>query len=343
MKILLFGLIALFLTSCNENSEKKFTLSGETVSVNEGTVLYLMNRMNGDIIDSTKIENNHFYFQTKLPKAPLHALLRTSYQSNSTVKQLWLENNAMTFDATKTDFRNALVTGSESENLSQELSKRMDTLFTFEEMENAQTEFVNNYPSSPVSSYILSMYSKDWGKEKTQKLFNKLSPENKTSEYGRRIGRYIKINMDLKIGEQFEDFEMTDTNGNIKKLSDLKGKIIILEFWASWCKPCRQENPNLIKVYEKYKSKGLEIFAVSLDTNKDNWLNAIKKDSINWIHVSDLKETENKAAVIYGVNSIPDNFLIDENGVLIGRRLQGDKLNEMLVKVMPVANNAYNK
>lgn len=343
MKALLFGLMTLFLISCNENLEKEFTLSGETVVVDEGTVIYLENPLTRNIIDSTKVENNHFYFKTKLPETPLKVVLRTSYLSNSTGRHLWLENKPMTFDATKTDFRNALVTGSVSENLSQGLYKEIDTLYTFEEMENARTEFIKNYPNSPVSSDILSIFSRHWGKEKTKLLFNLLSEENRASEYGKKIRKYIDLNKDTKIGEQFADFEMTDTKGKTKKLSDLKGKTILLEFWASWCRPCRQENPNLTKAYRKYKNDGLEIFAVSLDSNKDSWLNAIKKDSLDWIHVSDLKELENEATLIYGVYSIPDNFLIDQNGVIIDRKLRGKKLNEKLMEIMPIANNTYSK
>jgi len=335
--------MTLFLISCNKNLEKKFTLSGETVVVDDGTVIYLENPITRNLIDSAIVENNHFYFEKKLLHTPLQVVLRTSYRSNSTVRRLWLENNPMTFDATKTDFRNALVTGSESENLSQGLYNQIDTLFTFEEMENARTEFIKNYPNSPVSSDILSIFSRHWGKEKTKRLFNLLSKENRTSEYGKKIRKYIDLNKDTKIGEQFADFEMTDTKGKTKKLSDLKGKTILLEFWASWCGPCRQENPNLTKAYRKYKNDGLEIFAVSLDSNKDSWLNAIQKDSLDWIHVSDLKEQENEAALIYGVYSIPDNFLIDKNGILIGRKLRGEKLNEKLKEIMPVANNTYSK
>ncbi len=345
MKGLLLGLMAIFLISCNESLETKFTLSGETINLNDGTFLYMINSITGQKIDSIQVEDNHFFFNTELPQAPIRVVLRTSYRSNNN-RRLWLENNPMTFDATKTGFRNALVTGSESENLSQGLYRQIDTLFTFEEMENARTEFIKSYPNSPVSSDILSIYSKHLGRDKTKRLFNLLSKENKTSEYGRRIRKYINLNKDTKIGEQFADFEMTDTNGKLKKLSDLKGKTILLEFWASWCGPCRQENPNLIKAYKKYKNNGFEIFAVSLDSNKDSWLNAIKKDSLDWIHVSDLKEQENEAALIYGIHSIPNNFLIDQNGIIIGRNLRGEELNKKLSETLdkPVANKtSYEK
>ena len=142
------------------------------------------------------------------------------------------------------------------------------------------------------------------------------------------------MNKEPKIGEQFADFEMEDQNGNYKKLSNIKGKIVLLEFWASWCGPCLQENPNLVKTYKEYNPKGFEVFAVSLDSDKESWLKEIKKGNLIWEHVSDLKGSENEASLIYGINGIPDNFLIAENGEIIGRNLRGDKLNQKLREIL---------
>jgi peroxiredoxin len=127
---------------------------------------------------------------------------------------------------------------------------------------------------------------------------------------------------------------MEDTNGEVRKLSDFKDKLVLLEFWASNCLPCRQENPNLIKTYEKFKPKGFEIFAVSQDTKKESWLKAIEKDKLPWLQVSDLKGADNSASLIYGVHGIPDNFLIDQNGIIVGRNLRGKKLNEKLNELL---------
>ena len=195
-------------------------------------------------------------------------------------------------------------------------------------------EFVKNNPSSIVSSSMLSIYATTWGKEKTTELYEQFSKENKESEFGQEIARYIELNKQPKIGEQFVDFESENQIGQLKKLSDLKGKAVLLEFWASWCGPCRQENPNLVKTYKEYNPKGFEIFAVSLDQNKEDWLKAIQKDSLDWEHVSDLKGSRNEASLIYGVNGIPDNYLIAENGNIIGRNLRGEQLNEKLKEIL---------
>ena len=329
MKRIIFGIITLLVISCNEKPQMEFSLNGTTSGIGNGTTLYL--DVENNTIDSTKIENNAFVFKSKLSSSPLQVIIRT--KDFSQYRFLWVENKPMTFDATKTDFRNAQITGSETENLSFSLSQKIDTL-PREEAQKLEIEFVKNNPNSIVSASILSVYSTTWGKEKTKELYEQFSEENKNSKFGEEITKYIELNKEPKIGEQFADFESENQNGKLKKLSNLKGKVVLLEFWASWCGPCREENPNLVKTYEKFNPKGFEIFAVSLDENKESWLQAIKKDNLNWEHVSDLKGDKNEASLIYGVNGIPDNFLIAENGEIIGRNLRGEKLNEKLKEIL---------
>ena len=137
------------------------------------------------------------------------------------------------------------------------------------------------------------------------------------------------------IGSEAPDFTQKMPNGKDLKLSDLRGKVVLIDFWASWCKPCRMENPNLVKAYNEYKDKGFTILGVSLDKDRQSWINAIAQDGLVWeSHVSDLQFWNNAAAKEYGVQSIPAAFLIDENGIIIGRDLRGQALEDKLKEIL---------
>ena len=331
MKKIILGIITLLTISCNEKPQMEFSLSGTTSGIENGTMIYLDNAdsQNIDLIDSTIVENNSFIFKTKLSNTPLHIALWTD---DSHYRFIWLENNAMSFDASEKGFENASVTGSNVENLAQSLRKELENL-SEENQRKKEIEFIKKHPNSIVSAETLSAYCTTYGKKITKELFDQLSEKNKSSKYGKIISIYMEYD-GAKIDGKFIDFEMADQNGKLLKLSELKGKTILLDFWASWCINCRKENSNLVKIHEKFKSRGFEIFAVSLDENKDKWINTIEKDNLNWYHVNDLKGQGNKATLIYGVEGIPDSFLIDENGIIIGRDLRGKELDEKLAELL---------
>lgn len=332
-KALLFLFLTLSIFSFSQN-KTKFSLHGKTKDIPDGTVLLLQNMLTNKFMDSVVVKNNTFLLQTKISSFPFQVVL---FDRSSSAKTIWLENNKMTFDATKTSFREAVITGSKTDSLVEAFRKESRALKSYDEKVANEMKFVQDNPNNLASAYTLSVMASVFGKEKSTELFSKMSKENQESEYGKKISSLLLDLNDLKpveIGEKYRDFSMINQNGIEKKLSDFKGKVVLLEFWASLCMPCRQENPNLVNTYNTFKANGFEIFAVSLDDNKEDWLKAIQKDGLNWEHVSDLKGRNNKAALLYRINMIPENVLIDKNGLIVGRNLRGENLNKKLTEML---------
>ena len=152
----------------------------------------------------------------------------------------------------------------------------------------------------------------------------KAYPEN---QYVRQYHKQVEVERKTAIGASAPDIALTDPEGNIRKLSSLKGKVVLIDFWASWCGPCRKENPNVVAMYNKYHEKGFEIYSVSLDKERNSWLAAIAKDKLVWPdHVSDLKYWKSAGAAAYGVTSIPFTVLVDKKGKIVAKKLRGEEL-----------------
>lgn len=158
--------------------------------------------------------------------------------------------------------------------------------------------------------------------------------ENQSNVYANNLSTMIGSVKALAIGEPAPEIELPDPNGNTLKLSDYKGKIVLIDFWASWCRPCRAENPNVVKMYSKYKNKDFEIFGVSLDKSKDAWVKAIENDGITWPQVSDLQFWNCAAAKTYQVKGIPQTYLIDKEGKILAKNLRGTALESKLAEVL---------
>ena len=137
----------------------------------------------------------------------------------------------------------------------------------------------------------------------------------------------------LSVGQPAPEIELPNPQGEMVKLSDMKGKYVLIDFWAAWCKPCRQENPNLVRMYNLYQDKGFEVFGVSLDRTKEDWLKAIEDDGLTWTHVSDLQYFNSKAAETYQINAIPATYMLDPDGKIIAKDLRGPSLENKLAEI----------
>jgi peroxiredoxin len=201
--------------------------------------------------------------------------------------------------------------------------------------EAAIQNWVLQHPKSFVSPLMVVInYGKDGDAIMLRKLFDAMAPEVKASYYGNYLETVIVRAEGLNIGKLAPAFSQADANGKPIALESYKGKYVLVDFWASWCGPCRQENPNLVRTYHKFKHKNFDILGVSLDNNKTKWLQAIEEDQLTWKHVSDLRYWQNEVALQYGVKSIPANFLLDKEGKIIAKGLRGIELERALEKLL---------
>lgn len=165
-------------------------------------------------------------------------------------------------------------------------------------------------------------------------LFDLLGPEYKETPKGKELTTQMAKAKKTFVDQTLTNFTQKDTAGNDFSVTALSGKFILIDFWASWCGPCRRENPNIVKAYNNYKDKNFEILGVSLDSKKEAWINAIKKDGLNWFHVSDLKGWKNEVSDMFGIRSIPQNLLINPEGKIIARNITGSELDATLYKFL---------
>ena len=344
-----------------KDQDKGFVIKGSIEGVADRSIVTLNDLNNpGDTVARAEVKNGSFVLEGKIAEPNLYQLNFNSAQKKSIV---FLSNDVITLKGNIQNVQKLDVSGSSVQKdfqdfqntfnpsfqklneMNQQMSARPDFQRNDSMMRNYMSllqkikadvdAFVNNKRSSPVAPFVLVVTNEleqDMGV--VEKRFNLLDEKARQGFYGKIIKQQIDDSKIGAVGTEAIAFTQNDTAGNPVSLSSFRGKYVLIDFWASWCKPCRMENPNVVTAFNKFKGKNFTVLGVSLDRSREPWIQAIKDDELAWTHVSDLKFWNNEAAIKYKISSIPKNYLVDPSGKIIARDLRGPDLQDRLCELL---------
>lgn len=213
-------------------------------------------------------------------------------------------------------------------------AKRKEFETVYDKYVKIYADSLRHVESPLVQLYYYNFLNVPFDEQMKTKLYDNAVKSGLQGELVQGYVRQYRAELTTAIGQMAPELNFADTSGKPVALSSLRGKVVLIDFWASWCGPCRQENPNVLRLYNQYKDRGFEVYGVSLDEDRGQWLEAIHKDGIYWTHVSDLMKWQSAAARLYAVSSIPATFLLDREGKIIGKNLRGNELEAKLRMVL---------
>lgn len=328
--------IVLFLFGASLSAQQAtYHIQGQLEGFPEGFMvrLYDLSKGTNILIDSTKLKNGKFSFKGPLALGYQHMTImdirKTDKGYSMDYKKFWVDSNPLTFEGKLNNLTQAKVSG----NVLNEDEVKLFALMDQQPNNHVRVvqEFAEKNPNSLMAIKYLALYANKMDKKILKEYFELFDLNLKNSIFGQEILALLNSDIkELKIGEQAPDFSLPNKDGKMISLSQYKGKYVLLDFWGSWCTPCRLENKNLLIYYKEFHHKGFDILGVSIEGSRQAWLESMKEDQITWESLSDLNTDKTEPVRLYSVHSYPTNFLIDPDGKIIAKNLRGVELPKKL-------------